>query len=355
MFFRSKKPPRWPVIQIEVSSDCSMHCIFCPSKLLGKAWQCGELPWEIYRDHIAPHLERFALVYLQGWGEPLAHPRLWDMVALARAAGCRTGFTSCGALLTAENIDRLLDTGVDILSVSFAGATPPVQESLRVGSDFDRLVSSLEALAARRAQRRGRLHLELHFLMMRSNLHELPAFIRLAAALGADEAVATNLSYTATPELDGLRVFGPQPDPAHLAWVAKAAAEAERLGLRFRPYPLVVEGTVSECDARPTEMVFVNRFGAVTPCVYLGMPIAAPVPRYFYGENWPMPPVSFGDVRDGLLEVIEGPRRKAFCDAFQKRKSSARAALLFVATAGEQPPPHEPPEPCRHCYKLFGI
>jgi len=46
--------------------------------------------------------------------------------------------------------------------------------------------------------------------MMRPNMSELLAFVQLAASLGADEVVATNLTYAFTPELDALRVFGPR-------------------------------------------------------------------------------------------------------------------------------------------------
>ena len=63
--------------------------------------------------------------------------------------------------------------------------------------------------------------------MMRPNLRELPAFVRLAAGLGADEVVATNLTYAFTPEMDRLRVFAATPDPAHLALAAEAQAEAD--------------------------------------------------------------------------------------------------------------------------------
>lgn len=361
---------RWPVLQVEVTSRCLMRCSFCPNKLLGDRWQHADLPWELFRDHIGPHLARFELIYLQGWGEPLLHRDLWQMVRLAKVAGCRVGFTSCGGLFTEENIERILAEGVDLLSVSFAGASAAMHQSLRVGSDFERLVANVCRLTERRAMGRreavplplhlaGRreampLHLELHYLMMRPNIAELPAFVRLAAELGADEVVATNLTYAFTPELDALRVFGPVPDPAHLALVAEAEAEAARLGIKFRAYPLMTSDAVMVCDAQPVETAFINCRGQVTPCVYLGMPVAKSAPRYFEGVDRPLAPVSFGDVRDGLLAAWEGRPRNAFCAAFQQRKARARTSLLFAVAEGEPAPMPAPPEPCQHCYKMLG-
>lgn len=350
---------RWPVIQIEITSRCLMRCVFCPNKTVGPQWQHGDLPWEDFRDHIGPHLSRFDLVYLQGWGEPLLHPHLWDMIRTCKSAGCRAGFTTCGGLLNEENGQRLLDEGIDILSISFAGASPAIHESLRVGSDLRQLVSNVEKLAARRRGGPGQALplLELHFLMLQANMHELPEFVRLAASLGADEVAATNLTFTPTREIEAMRVFGHTPDPAYQAIVAASQQEAERLGVRFRAYPLAMDDNILECDAHPTESVFVNHLGEVTPCVMVGAPIRDLIPRFFEGEACPTPPVSFGNVRAGLIEAVQGQARARFAAPFRARKAFAYSALALSAASGmgDDLRLPEPPHPCRHCYKLYGV
>ena len=79
------------VTQIEITSRCQANCVFCPHDSLGSSWEAGDLPFRMYADNIVPHLEMFELVYLQGWGEPMLHPDLWDMLYLAQQKGCRTG------------------------------------------------------------------------------------------------------------------------------------------------------------------------------------------------------------------------------------------------------------------------
>jgi MoaA/NifB/PqqE/SkfB family radical SAM enzyme len=340
-----------------------MRCAFCPNrggaqdetKGLAAQWECHNLPWELFRDHIGPHLARFETVYLQGWGEPLLHPDLWRMAHLAKAAGCRVGFTSCGSLLLEDAIAQIIDGGVDILSVSFAGATAPTHEALRIGSDFERLAANVRQLAECRTAAGSGLFLELHFLMMRPNLHELPAFVRLAADLGADEVVATNLTYAFTPEMDRLRVFAPTPDPADLALVAEAQATAARRGVKCRIYPLTCEGVVAECDARPTETAFVNCRGELTPCVYGGMPVAGAAPRYFEGAAHPLTPVSFGHVSDGFMAAWESRGRRDFGAAFAARRAASYAVLLLAATGSGPADLPPPPAACRHCYKMYEV
>ncbi|MEJ5197855.1 MAG: radical SAM/SPASM domain-containing protein [Anaerolineae bacterium] len=378
---------RWPVLQVEVTSRCVMRCVFCPNrgpgdlspdlfptsegddlspgplpiregerkvKGLAGQWECADLPWEVFRDHIGPHLARFETVYLQGWGEPLLHPDLWRMAHLAKEAGCRVGFTSCGSLLLEDAITQIIDGRVDILSISFAGASAGVHESLRIGSSFERLTANVRQLAECRAAAHSGLFLELHYLMMQPNIHELPAFVRLAADLGADEVVATNLTYAFTPEMDALRVFGPAPDPAHLALIAEAEREADRLGIKFRAYPLTASDAVMECDAQPTETAFVNCRGEVTPCVYLGMPVIGSVPRYFEGNLHPLAPLSFGRVEDGFMAAWEGRTRRAFNGFFAARRTASYSALMFAGTGGDAGELPAPPEPCQHCYKMWG-
>ena len=82
------------VVQIEVTSRCETGCVFCPHDALSNRWVEGDLPLDLYREKIVPYLDLFDLVYLQGWGEPMLHPYLWDMLHLAQEKGFRTGLTS---------------------------------------------------------------------------------------------------------------------------------------------------------------------------------------------------------------------------------------------------------------------
>jgi len=384
---------RWRVLQIEVTSRCSLRCTFCPNKSLGKNWIHGDLPWSVFSDCIAPHLARFDLAYLQGWGEPLLHPQLWEMIRATKDAGCRVGFTTCGSALDETNGARLLDECIDILSISFAGATPSVHESLRVGSDFRKLAANVERIARLKKSRviarsdperseaeskdrdeaisksRGgdcfaatRLAMtlpiiELHFLMMRSNIHELPEFVRLASSIGADEVVATNVAYAPTREIEALRVFAESPDPRHLALIGEAEREAKRRGITFRAYPLAMDANILECDAQPTETAYVNHLGQVAPCVYLGLPIRERAPRFFQGQERPVAPVNFGSSCLDLIAAMQGAGRAQFSGAFRSRKVSAYSALALSAASGasEQTRLPDPPSPCRYCYKMYGI
>lgn len=345
-------------VQIEVTSRCSTGCVFCPHDALSDRWVEGDISLDMFRERILPYLHLFELVYLQGWGEPMLHPCLWDMLALAREKGCRTGFTTNGTWLEGEQNNRLIDMGVDMISVSFAGTAAPVHEALRKNSRFLQLCRNFESLANLKKQRgSANPWLELHFLMTNDNLGELPSLVELAAALGADEMVATNLTYSPSLDLDRKHVFGEQPLPRDLEIVARAKQTAERRNLPLRVYPLQTEPNTLVCDADPVNTVYINHRGEVAPCVYLGLTVEGQIPRFYQGEPHPFDTISFGNVITGLDLALYGKEREAFLSSFTRRNVGGNPLAMFAymtdreADSGLPPPP----VPCRLCYKMLGV
>ncbi len=359
-WMRRRPPARaFQAFQIEVTTRCVLRCVMCPRVALAHQWREMDLPWETFQ-RIACAFPLTQHVHLQGWGEPLLHPRLFDMIALAKDAGCRAGLTTNGMHLDRDTGGRLLDLNLDLIAVSIAGATPGTHESIRVGSDFARILENVrQLLTLRREQGRNRPKVELSFLMTRTNMQELPEAVDLAASLGVDELYATNLDYVITPEHDALKAFG-CPPPLCAAFersVEEARSRARRAGLRFRPYPLNSE-EVAVCEADPTKILFMAADGWVSPCTYLALPGQAEVPRWFEGRRVTVPAVRFGNVQEQeLMSIWDALAYREFRQRFVARRVGL-AALAFAAISGDgsadsKVPP--PPEPCRTCCKLYGL
>lgn len=354
----------FPVLQLEVTGRCRTGCRFCPIGMEEVSSIPGDLSYEVFQRDILPWLHLFEMVYLQGWGEPLLHENFWEMLEDTQRAGCKVGFTTNGSRLNSSSINRIIDAQADILSVSFAGATAETHESLRRNSRFSSLVYRVqELIGAKNTSEHRKPWVELHFLMMKKNIAELPAFVELAASLGADEVVATNLTYAATIQMDQAHVFGRDEEEVADAQSAVDAAitAARHLGIPFRAYPLLMNESTLVCDSDPIGSMFITHTGEVAPCVYMGLNIPGEMPRYFLGEEHKTRAYTFGNVSQGLDSVINGDRRAGFVDGFRKRKACASPlrsfSLLFdTAISGDDPreaPP--PPEPCRHCYKMYGV
>ncbi len=348
-----------PVLQVEVTSRCQLGCVYCPRTVLQDLWDNGDLLWEVFARDLRPVLKDVGLLHLQGWGEPLLHPRFFDMLAAAKEAGCETGFTTNGMLLHPGAINQLVTMGIDLVCFSVAGAREETNGALRVGSSLKRVLANTAALAACRRERgQTRPRTVLFYSMTRDNLGELAAILPLAAAAGIDEVVATNIDFAPDPAVEARQAFacGP-PDPEATAAVDRARAEATRTGLPFRAYPLGLGEPALMCDAYPTQNVFVNHRGEVTPCVYLGLPLkGAAIPRQFCGERKPATAVVFGDLRDGLPTALRSEAAEDFREAFRRRLATRLDSLVPVdaeRVGGPRTPP--PPAQCVFCYKLYGL
>ncbi len=337
-------------LQIEVTSRCGSRCVMCPRVALS-GWPEQDLSWEAY-ERVARAFARTRHVHLQGWGEPLLHPRLFEMVMVAKRSGCQVGLTTNGMLLDADVARRLLDLGLDLVSISIAGATPDTHGRIRVGSDLPTILQNAGRLATLRAGA-ARPRIALSFLMAKSNLPELPAAVDLAAGLGADELYATNWDYVVTPEQEERKAFGAVADPQLAAWVARARGLAAHAGIGFRAYPLELEER-AVCEANPIRILFVSSNGSISPCPYLGLPARTGVRRMFEGQAHTVSGVRFGSVHEQeLADIWNGPAYCAFRGRFERRLAAAA-----LATVGGQPvldtPAPSAPEACRTCYKLYG-
>ena len=343
--------------QIEVTSRCNIKCVMCPVTVLADRWPRRDMRWETF-EGIARAFEHATWVYLQGWGEPLLHRRIFDMIARAKSAGCRVGFTTNGSRLTQRTGERLLELGLDLLAVSIAGATAATHEAIRVGSDFARLTENLRRFLRLRGERSSATpKVEVFFLMTRTNLAELPRAVELAAALRADELVATNLDYVITPALDELRAYAPAPPgQAFLEAMENAQAAAARCGIAFRPYRLESR-EMAVCDLNPLKILFVSADGRVSPCVYTSLAGQPEIPRFFDGRSANVPALHFGNIGEKpLAEIWDCPEYRAFRQQFVRRLVGTMA-MAFGAVrgevAGEEATPA--PEPCRSCPKLYGV
>lgn len=128
-------------------------------------------------------------IELQGEGESLMHPRFLDMVEQARARDIRISFISNGSLLNPEPVDRLLELGIDKISVSIES---PDEEEFRAirGGKLSKVVRNLEHLMAERA-RRGldRPVVGLSITVLRSTRHRLHEILALYRRLGLDGGI----------------------------------------------------------------------------------------------------------------------------------------------------------------------
>jgi len=220
-------------LHVEPTLRCNSFCVMCNRSAVrqGEDRDAGFLSWDTLAA-LRPFLPWAEQVLFGGFGEPLLHPDYVPMLSHLKSLGPEVYFITNGILLTPDKARGLLDAGVDRIHVSFGGATPETYRAVR-GVPMEPIVENLRALKRLKEQRGlGRPRVSLNIVAMNRVIPEMEAVVRLAAELGVEEIDMPHLSV----QKPQLRAESPWLDPARAApFLERAAAEARRAGIAFRP------------------------------------------------------------------------------------------------------------------------
>src|SRR5262245_43645851 len=185
-------------LQIEPVGQCNLRCRMCAIQFRPDGPPIGP-PAFMDFDVFIKLLDQFPALeqlQLQGLGEPMMHPRFFDMVEHAVSRGIKVGTNTNATLLNAGRAERCVTSGLGEIHLSIDGATAETYERIRVRARFDRVVANIEGLAAARR----RLHsatprIRMVVVAMRENLGEFPDLVRLAHRLAIDTVFVQHLCH----------------------------------------------------------------------------------------------------------------------------------------------------------------
>lgn len=172
-------------LKIESSAICNLKCTMCPhNEKIGLKRNKGFLKFENFK-HVFDQLKPCYL-NLTGIGEPFLNPDIFKIVSYAKKHGAIIKFDTNATILTEENIKKILETKIDVLSISIDGAEKKSYEKIRIGADFDKVKNSIKALVKVRNETKSPTKVHMFFVLQESNISNLPKFIELANELNVD-------------------------------------------------------------------------------------------------------------------------------------------------------------------------
>src|SRR4051794_29980201 len=170
-------------LQVEPVGQCNLRCQMCPIQFRRDGPPYGPpafMDFDLFTRLVDefPDLEE---LQLQGLGEPMMHPRFFEMVAHAVRRGIAVSTNTNLTLLNARRAELCVTSGLGELHASIDGATAATYERIRVRGHFDRILANLERLVeTRRRLASTTPRLRMVVVAMRQNLHEFPDLVRLA-------------------------------------------------------------------------------------------------------------------------------------------------------------------------------
>ncbi len=262
--------PRLPdarKLYLEPTTECNLRCRTC----IRNVWSAPEthMSMETFSHLLEglkdlPHLQR---VVFTGFGEPLAHPHILEMIEAVRARGLNVTVGTNGLLLDRAVARELVRLGVDRLVVSVDGVRPETYEGIR-GAMLAQVLENLRGLnEAKHALGSLTPALGFEFVALRSNLAELSGLTGLASHMNAARVLVSNvLAYT--EEMRGEVLYGYEPQPPFNAggWPVKADAWVMWGTLEL---PRMHWGAERRCRFVQDRAVVVGWDGGVSPCYAL--------------------------------------------------------------------------------------
>jgi MoaA/NifB/PqqE/SkfB family radical SAM enzyme len=174
----------------QVTNECNLACLHCIEESgPGKAF-----PDELADAQVFSVLEQamdLEVPYLSfSGGEPMVHPRFFDMVEFVCKRNGQLKIETNGHFLSRENCDRLKALGVKAVQVSLDGATAATFNRMRVRGNFNVAVEGVKNLQA------AGVPIEVNYSPTRFNSHEIGIAVDLAAELGAYSFYTGRTMYT---------------------------------------------------------------------------------------------------------------------------------------------------------------
>ena len=180
---------RRPIVVWNITRRCNLRCLHCYSDSDSRIFP-GELSWEQCRD-VMDDLARFQVpgLLLSG-GEPLIHPRFFDIAGYAREKGLRLTLSTNGTLIDRDTAIRLKEIGLAYVGISLDGIGATHDHFRGREGAFDKTVEAFRHCKAV-GQKVG-----LRLTLSRHNIDDLDRILDFIEREGIDRVCFYHLVYS---------------------------------------------------------------------------------------------------------------------------------------------------------------
>lgn len=280
-------------IYIEVTTKCNFDCITC----IRSSWEDEliHMDWTTFENILESlkGLPDLQSVHFGGFGEPMMHPRIFDMLQAAKSLGLRVEMITNGSFLREEMIRNLIDLELDVLFTSLDSPEEEEYNAIRQGASFQSVYQNIVRLQSLKQEKKTKKpELGIEFVAMKKNFARLPKLIRLAWDLHASQVVVTNLM----PYHEAMKdeIVYDLDDTGNLfgqdSLLTSIRAQMASMKLRTERY----------CKFIDDKSLCINHMGYVSPCYALMHSYQC----YVYGRQKQIAAYHLGNVNEKPLRDI---------------------------------------------------
>ena len=240
-------------LELDIVNRCNIQCVMCYHSLEATRVPIVYLDVDVFASAAASILPYASHLSLSLGNEPLMSPHFEDMLKIASAYKVpHVNFFTNGLLINDKKIAAMVDYGVTQICISVDGATASTYNGIRRGGDFDDLVRNVERLIHLRGLAQSATpRVRFDVVMMRRNVRELPAIVRLAARLGVEQMSFRHMVSFAGLDMEHESLFHAKTLSNY--WLGSALEAAAQLGLEVQTRPAFFDDEATDtASARAT-------------------------------------------------------------------------------------------------------
>ncbi|MDO8283296.1 MAG: radical SAM protein [Thermodesulfovibrionia bacterium] len=196
VYFKPQRPWGWPThFQIEPANTCNLSCVLCPV-YEGMDRKSGMLDIAVFRKLIDEAGDYIFLILLWDWGEPFMNPDVYSMISYAKKKGIKVVSSTNGHFFVKEeNADRLIRSGIDSIIFAMDGITQETYSRYRSGGELESVIKALSTVVSRKRDLNSKTpFINLRFIPMKHNEHEMPELKDMARSIGVDALTIKTLN-----------------------------------------------------------------------------------------------------------------------------------------------------------------
>lgn len=181
-------------IYIEPTSRCNLNCKMCPRH----TWtdEClGDMDMMTFESLMkqAREIESLETIFFGGVAEPMSNKNIIQMIKKSQELGVRVELISNGSMIDKQIIEELLKAGLDMLWLSIDTGHRE-SRGIVLGEDgYKEEKELLNAFHLARFKYNRKARFGIAFVVMKSNIKELPNIINLGIATRASEIKVSNI------------------------------------------------------------------------------------------------------------------------------------------------------------------
>lgn len=283
---------------LELTTRCNLSCVHCFRNVMRDPRE--DMPIEVARVVVRELREAgVRRVVLTGWGEPLVHPEIAEILEMLKRTGFEVVLNTNGTLLH-EYLREVIEC-CDEVVVSLEGIRREQHEMTRGAGVFDKVIEALAEILSEKEKRRSRKPLVgMQFVVTKHNVDQLPDIADFAVRHGIGAVYLSNY-IPVTPDGMTLTCYACEKCAEHargkLSELSKRLFDVWNVMVVKSSFTPRVDFT---CPFVEKSALYVRFDGLVSPC----MNYAHSWRFYIFSIERTIEAVTFGDLTRERLSTI---------------------------------------------------